>query len=213
MKKLLYLSVFFILLFSIVSCSDGSAGTGFDVWSIEDPDKWTSSGAWTVMVWLDGDNNLESASMIDMNEMEYGLYLAQTGNPSINDNLSIIVQIDRIDGYLDGGYDGGVDWSNTRRYRVKPDSNTSDDMIRSLHLANMEETNMGDASNLKDFITYCKANYPADNYALILWNHGGGVRGTPDGSIISKSLTKSSTIIEPDPAPKAVCWDDTDSWD
>jgi clostripain len=34
---------------------------------------------------------------------------------------------------------------------------------------------MGDAETLKKFIRFCKANYPAANYALDLWNHGLGV--------------------------------------
>ena len=34
--------------------------------------------------------------------------------------------------------------------------------------------NMGDAQTLAEFINYCTRNYPAEHYALILWDHGGG---------------------------------------
>lgn len=34
--------------------------------------------------------------------------------------------------------------------------------------------NMGDADTLSTFINYCLDNYPADQYGLILWNHGAG---------------------------------------
>ena len=34
--------------------------------------------------------------------------------------------------------------------------------------------NMGLSETLAEFINYCTSNYPADHYALILWDHGGG---------------------------------------
>ncbi|MDR2514126.1 MAG: hypothetical protein LBD02_02825 [Christensenellaceae bacterium] len=33
---------------------------------------------------------------------------------------------------------------------------------------------MGDGSTLADFLTFCNENYPADNRAVVFWNHGGG---------------------------------------
>lgn len=36
------------------------------------------------------------------------------------------------------------------------------------------DMNMGDAKTLSFFLQYGMANYPAEDYALILWNHGGG---------------------------------------
>ena len=56
---------------------------------------------------------------------------------------------------------------------------------------------MADPQTLIDFITWGKANYPADNYAVILWNHGDGWRDALE--------TKK-------PQLKAVCWDDTSGW-
>ncbi|MHA1356350.1 MAG: clostripain-related cysteine peptidase, partial [Candidatus Heimdallarchaeota archaeon] len=38
-------------------------------------------------------------------------------------------------------------------------------------------TNMGDPQILEDFINYCKTNYPANNYALTLADHGRGFAG------------------------------------
>ena len=47
---------------------------------------------------------------------------------------------------------------------------------------------------LVDFTIWAMNNHPADRYALILWNHGGGWRDR----------------VKPDlPMLKAVCWDDT----
>ncbi len=37
-----------------------------------------------------------------------------------------------------------------------------------------ELANMGDGSTLEDFLSFSYKNYPADNMAVIFWNHGGG---------------------------------------
>ncbi len=37
-----------------------------------------------------------------------------------------------------------------------------------------ENDNMADSDTLQEFINEAKAEYPADNYSLLLWNHGGG---------------------------------------
>jgi hypothetical protein len=44
-------------------------------------------------------------------------------------------------------------------------------------LAQWGHTNMGDGNILDNFISYCKSNYPADNYALVLSDHGRGYAG------------------------------------
>lgn len=38
----------------------------------------------------------------------------------------------------------------------------------------LDEKNMGDPNTLSEFLTYCYTNFPAEQYGLILWNHGGG---------------------------------------
>jgi len=40
----------------------------------------------------------------------------------------------------------------------------------------MGELNMGDPQNLIDFVEWGMQNYPADRYAVILWDHGNGWR-------------------------------------
>ena len=54
--------------------------------------------------------------------------------------------------------------------------------FRSVPLASPGEIDMGDAGKLKEFIDYCKTNFPANHYALFMWNHGGGVRSIIPGS-------------------------------
>lgn len=117
---------------------------------------------WTFMVYLDADNNLEGAGIEDMNEMEaYGS----------DENVNIIVQMDRIDDY---SQDDG-DWRDCRRFYVEKDTDPS--RITSRELDILGEVNMGDPETLIDFVLWAHDEYPAKKYALVLWNHGGAFRG------------------------------------
>jgi len=128
---------------------------------------------WTYAVYLDGDNNLEDAGIDDFLEM------AEVGS---SDKINIVVQFDR------GWYDTSFgDWETTKRFYVTqgmtPIAGSGTDI---------GEANMGGSQTLIDFVDWAKTNYPAQKYALVLWNHGGGWR--------QKEGTRT----------KAVCWDDTD---
>jgi len=130
---------------------------------------------WTIMVWLDGDNDLETFALADLNEMEYGLYMASIADPAITSRVRIIVQVDRHGSYDNSTAYTGDNWSDTRRYLIQPDPSDSTAWTSRRIDEDMGEVNMGDAQNLKEFIEYCQENYHARRYALILWNHGGGI--------------------------------------
>jgi clostripain len=152
---------------------------------------------WTIMIYLDGANNLESAALDDLNEMEYGLYLAKQSYPDIENNINIIVLLDRISGYSSSYTEQGeTDWTNSRIYKIKPDPANSSYFL-STTIENCNDVNMGNPNTLKSFINWSKTQFPANKYSLILWNHGGGARAKS----FSKSLTSGSS-------EKAVCWDD-----
>ena len=93
---------------------------------------------WTVLVYLDGDNNLEEAGVADLNEMEI------VGSSA---DVNILVQFDRI-----GGYDtSNGNWTDTRRGLVVQDSSTS--TIGST-LTSIGEQNMGDPDVLTGFLEW-----------------------------------------------------------
>ena len=117
---------------------------------------------WTIMCYLDGDNDLEEAGIDDINEME------EIGSDS---NINIVVLFDRIKGYDTSN----GDWTDTRRGLIIADS---DPNIISSTLESVGEKNMGDPATLTEFVNWGIANYPANHYVLILWNHGGGWRNT-----------------------------------
>ena len=115
---------------------------------------------WTVMIYLDADNNLESAGINDINEME------MVGSTT---DVKIVVQVDRIPGYDISN----SDWINTRRYYITQDS---DPMQINSQFNDLLELNMGDPQTLIDFASWAVTEYPAKKYLLVIWNHGGGFR-------------------------------------
>ncbi len=116
---------------------------------------------WTVMIYLDADNNLESAGINDINEME------MVGSSS---DVNILVQVDRIPGYDISN----SDWTNTRRYYITQDFDLYH--ISSDLKSELGELNMGDPQTLVDFASWAITEYPAKKYLLVIWNHGGGFR-------------------------------------
>jgi hypothetical protein len=133
------------------------------------------SPAWTVLIYMAADNNLEPFGMADFNEMEF------VGS---TDTMNVVLQIDRAAQYDTS--DG--DWPDTRRFFVNRD--TSLTAIGSEMIANLGETNTGDPATLADFITWGITTYPAQHYALILWDHGGAWQGiATDESAEKDTLT------------------------
>ncbi len=127
---------------------------------------------WTVMIYLDADNNLESAGINDINEME------MVGSSS---DVNIVVQVDRIpysvlaannEGHLDDS--SNSNWTNTRRYYITQDFDPH--QISSDLKSKLGELNMGDSQTLIDFASWAITEYPAKKYLLVIWNHGGGFR-------------------------------------
>ena len=145
---------------------------------------------WTVMVYLDSDNNLESAGIDDINEMEI------VGSSS---DVNIVVQVDRIpysvlaannQGYTDDI--SNSNWTTTRRYYITQDFDPV--QINSQLTSDLGELNMGDPQTLVDFASWAVNEYPAEKYLLVIWNHGGGFRS-------------------PAYTTKDIAWDDTSGGD
>ncbi|MBN2387198.1 MAG: hypothetical protein JXB85_09265 [Anaerolineales bacterium] len=119
--------------------------------------------AWTVIVYSAADDRaLEEMQWFDVNEMEI-----VGSSPQVN----IVVQLDRYA----GGFTGDGDWTDTRRLHILQDRDL--DRITSPIVDYLGETDMGDPQTLVDFVTWGIANFPAENYILIMSDHGGGWTG------------------------------------
>src|SRR5262245_66613030 len=98
--------------------------------------------AWTVLVYLAGDNNLDSAGVVDLGEMK------KVGS---TDHLNIVAQFDRSTGK-----------GATRRFLLRKRSGLEKDVVGSLG-----ETDMGDPKALQDFLGWCAETYPAYHYIVV----------------------------------------------
>lgn len=111
---------------------------------------------WTVMVYISGDNNLESYVVPDI-ETELGA----VGSSA---DVQVIALADRGPGYDTSR----GDWQTTKLFRVTQGMLATPENA----IADWGERNFGDPQTLIDFVTWTKANYPADRYALYFWGHG-----------------------------------------
>ena len=115
---------------------------------------------WTVMVYLDADNNLEEFGIGDFVEM------ATVGSTP---NVNVVVQFDRSAGN-DQSYG---DWTDAKRFYVTQGMTP----IEANQVSTLGEVNMADPQTLTDFLNWSVANYPAEKYILVLWDHGAGWEG------------------------------------
>lgn len=116
--------------------------------------------AWTILVYIAADNNLEQFGINDINEMEKGL-------PS-SGAVEVIALIDRAKGH--DKREG--DWTDARVYRIKKDNDLN--KINSELLANLGEVNLGDPGTIENFTHHAFRAFPARQRMFIMWNHGGG---------------------------------------
>lgn len=129
-----------MLMLFIVSCSSGGDGG-----SHKPP---VTGNQWTIMIYLDADNDLGSWANLDIREM------MEVGSTK---NITLILQIDGRN-------------VNTKRYKVEKGSLTL--------LNDLGELDMASGETLRDFVSDAISGYPAEHYALIIWNHGQGWKGT-----------------------------------
>ncbi len=118
---------------------------------------------WLVMLYQDADDEtLEQDMFIDLNEAE---------TIGSSDKVTVVAQIDR----LDGGYDGGGDETGAKRYLVTQDDDL--ETVGSEELEDLGEVDMGSKDTLVDFATWAIQSYPAGKHALVLSDHGMGWPG------------------------------------
>lgn len=139
----------------------------------------TPTDTWTLIVYIAGDNNLESFALSDLNEMEM-VNLPSTCN--------VVVLADRAPGYSTAS----GNWTDARHGQIVYDGTNSTVTSLSNASTSIGEVNMGSAATLTTFINWAAANNPAQNYGLVLWDHGSGIAGSCwDDSSAGDHLTYS----------------------
>ncbi len=122
---------------------------GAAAWADEKP-----VAEWTLMCFLNADNNLDPYGVQDMDEMK------KIGS---TDQFNFIVLVDREKG-------------PAKLVRIEKG--------KEVVLKEMGEIDMGDYKQLVSFVKFCKDNYPAKRYILDIWNHGAGWKKRTDGKIM-----------------------------
>ena len=190
-KKSIFMNILIVLLFSFyfISCNGNSKN--------ENGKGVTGHVDWTIMIYADGDNDLESFLMTDIEEMKEGYINGQ--------GLNLIVMIDRIPGFSADRNVLNENFTDTRLYHItnnKAKRTGGGLEYPEITKTSNHEANMGDLDTLKKFINFCKNNFPADHYALILWNHGDGARSKGNNDNHDSNTHN-----------KAICYDDSDGGD
>jgi hypothetical protein len=100
--------------------------------------------------------------------------------------VNLVVQLDRSE--YETGSDGN--WTGARRYRVESDDRTY--QITSPVLEDLGAVDSGDWETVVDFVDWSAQNFPAEKYALVLWNHGEGWRTRTADNVRAISLDDST---------------------
>jgi|WetSurMetagenome_2_1015567.scaffolds.fasta_scaffold46756_2 hypothetical protein len=160
-------------------------------------DKATSSGPsteWTIMVYSDGNNNLDNAQ-------GGGSYCVQDIQDLENVGSTDKVQIVAMVASLRTG--GGAKY-----YHIEHFPNDLGDNISSTMLVDKGSKAMCDWQTLKEFLEYGFDNYPAKKYMLIVDDHGAGWPGScsdeQNGSGRIMAMYEMANAIEQALAAKSV---------
>src|SRR5262245_23008288 len=112
-----------------------------------------ASRAWTVAVWVAGDNNLDSFGAKDLAELK------KVGS---SDDVAVVAQFDRA----------GKS-QHTRRYVLHDKTTLDADAVDDLG-----ETDTGDPKVAIDFFSWAFREWPSEKVLAVMWNHGSGIDET-----------------------------------
>jgi hypothetical protein len=151
---------------------------------------------------MNGANNLEEFGSLNLNQME------KVGSTS---DINIVVQFKRITGYDTSN----GDWTDTRRYFVDRDTDFTN--VNSTLLSERDSLDAGDWRTVQDFVQWGIQTFPADHYALVMWNHGAGWRKV---EVSQKTVTRGVSYddttgnhVDTIDIPKAIDMGNGQKWD
>lgn len=113
--------------------------------------KKTSKKDWTMLVYLNGNNSLDSFGEFNIKQME------KVGSTS---HINVVVQ-----------------WASLQRKKTERlliQKSTDPNNVTSPVVQDIGNVDMGDWNTLADFIKWGVQNYPAQHYFIDVWDHGSG---------------------------------------
>ncbi len=154
----------------------------------------TGRARWTVLVFLNSSNDLNQADSAIGNVSDALHNIAQMATAGSDSNVNIVVQWKQAT----CSTCGTATFNETRRYLIRPHSaadvaqitagNTTvldSDILPSAfatspyYNTSTKQVDMGDWRVLQDFVQWGSTNYPADNLAVVVWDHGSGWEPVP----------------------------------
>lgn len=135
---------------------------------------------WTVLVYMNAANDLQPDSLLNIGQM------ASVGSDGTN--LNIVVQWKQANCPNNPNGCGSPSFLGTRRYYIRTHSasdvaqieNGNTSVLDSDRLADPPtndatgQSDMGNYAVLNNFLQWGTQTYPADNLALVIWDHGSG---------------------------------------
>jgi Clostripain family len=143
---------------------------------------------WTIMLYMNADNDLDPYALMDFEEMAAVKYSSR---------VNVVVQLDR---YGSGNTD--AQWGETRRFLLRQNLKPT----RSNSFQGFEgEANMGDPATLEAFVAWARKSFPAERYMLVIWSHGdgwrrpgretSGRRGGPDAQERERAVNSAEELL------------------
>lgn len=187
-KKNRILRLFFavLVLLLLFSCEmEPSSSSSALTSTIQEENSESAVSRWTFLVYMAADNELESAAISDINEME---------NLDLPSSVNILVLLDRSPGYDSSN----GDWCGTRLYKISKDENVNKSLVSSERLSAEElelssesenELDMGNQETLAAFLRFSRREFASEKIGLIIWGHGSGWRGFSEDETNSSSMT------------------------
>lgn len=144
---------------------------------------------WTVMVYLAADNTLAIPGIYDLDELE------AAGSSA---DVRVVVQAEFSPQQLaQVGCNAGCfnrPNFNTFRYVVPRATGGANPRGPNQPVVDIGNRNMVEPAQLAEFIAWAKDEQPAEHYALVLWNHGGGYTGLIED--VTSGGTRLMTMAE-----------------
>lgn len=104
---------------------------------------------WTILYYFDGKNNLAPMAQHSYNSID------KVGS---DENVNLVAQF-------------GMPKKGVLQGLVQKDGGSG-------QLTDLGQKDMGSAENLRQFVEWGMKNYPAEHYALVMWDHGAGFKGS-----------------------------------
>ncbi len=130
---------------------------------------------WTLMIYGAADNNADGPILEFLDDVRVAL----DDDPGVE----LLLFIDRSEGFSDDASLLGENFSDARVYRLRKDS--AERLDASAYFEGMAndaeyEVDSADPRNIASFVAFGKAEYPAQNYGLMIYSHANGCTMCPD---------------------------------